>query len=135
MAFFIENWMLVTLVIASGAMLLMPAVMGGGVGALGAAGAVTLINREKGIIIDVSEAEEFASGHPGGARNLPLGELETRLPQAVKNKALPLILICPTGARARRAEAMAKRLGYERAQALSGGLRAWKEANLPLEKA
>ncbi len=127
--------MLVALVLSSGLMLLLPSLLGGGPGALSPAAAVTLINREKGVVIDVSEAEEFAAGHPGGARSIPLGDLETRLPQTVKNKALPVILVCPTGARARRAEAVARKLGYDRAQALAGGLRAWKDANLPLEKA
>jgi rhodanese-related sulfurtransferase len=71
----------------------------------------------------------------GGARNIPLGELEQRLPETVKNKTLPLILVCATGARANRAVGIAKKLGYEQAQALAGGLKAWKDANLPVEKA
>ena len=133
--FIVDNWLLIALAVSSGLMLLWPTLQGAGPGALSVSGAVTLINREKGVIIDVSEVEEFAAGHAGGARNLPLGQLEQRLPQVAKNKALPLILVCPTGARARRAEAMARKLGYQKAQALAGGLRAWKEANLPLEKA
>jgi rhodanese-related sulfurtransferase len=70
-----------------------------------------------------------------GSRNVPFGQLEQRLPEVVKNKALPLILVCPTGARAGRAAGIAKKLGYEQAQAMAGGLNAWKEANLPVEKA
>jgi rhodanese-related sulfurtransferase len=85
--------------------------------------------------VDVSETEEFAAGHIGGARNVPLNQLEARLPDTVKNKALPVLLVCPTGARAGRALAIAKKLGYEKAQVLAGGLKAWKEANLPVEKA
>jgi rhodanese-related sulfurtransferase len=133
--FIVDNWWLIALVISSGLMLLWPSLQGAGAGSLNVPAAVNLINREKGVIVDVSEVEEFAAGHPGGARNLPLGQFEERLAQQFKNKTLPLILVCPTGARARRAEAMARKLGYERAQALAGGLRAWKEANLPLEKA
>ena len=133
--FLVDNWVLVLLVLTSGAMLLLPTLQGASAGALGVTAAVNLINREKGVLVDVSEPEEFAAGHAGGARNLPLGQLEERLAQVVKNKALPLILVCPTGARARRAEAMARKLGYERAQALAGGLKAWREAKLPVEKA
>ena len=135
MNFISENWMLIALVFASGMMLLWPVLQGGGPGALSVSKAVNLINREKGIMVDVSEVEEFSTGHPGGAKNIPLNQLEDRLPQMVKNKTVPLILICPSGARARRAEAVAKKLGYDKAQAMAGGLRAWKEANLPLEKA
>jgi rhodanese-related sulfurtransferase len=134
--FLIDNWMLIGVALASGGMLLWPLISSGmAAGSLSASGAVQLINREKAVVIDVSEIEEFATGHVGGAKNIPLGQLEEKLPMAVKNKALPLILVCPTGARANRALAVAKKLGYEQAQCLAGGLKLWKEANLPLEKA
>jgi rhodanese-related sulfurtransferase len=96
--------------------------------------AVQLINREKAVVVDVSEVEEFATGRIGASKNIPLGQLEEKLEAAVKNKALPLILVCPRGARANRALAVAKKLGFEKAQVLTGGLNAWKEANLPVEK-
>jgi rhodanese-related sulfurtransferase len=133
--FFIDNWMLISVAIASGAMLLWPALQGATAGGLSTANAVQLINRERAVVVDVSETEEFAQGHVGGAKNVPVGQLEQRLPEVVKNKTLPLILICPNGARANRALAVAKKLGYEKAQVLAGGLKAWKEANLPVEKA
>ena len=135
MKFIIDNWMLISVAIASGAMLLWPAVQGATAGGLSAANAVQLINRERAVVVDVSEAEEFAQGHVGGAKNVPLSQMEQRLPEVVKNKTLPLILTCPSGARASRALAVAKKLGYEKAQVLAGGLKAWKEANLPVEKA
>lgn len=128
--------MLISIALASGGMLVWPMVAGGmNASALSASAAVQLINREKAVVVDVGEAEEYASGHVGGAKNVPFSQLEDKLAGAVKNKALPLILVCATGARANRAVAVAKKLGYEQAQALGGGLKAWKEANLPLEKA
>ena len=42
---------------------------------------------------------------------------------------------CASGARANRAVAIAKKLGYDNAQAMAGGLKAWREASLPVEKA
>ena len=133
MKFLIDNWMLISVAFVSGALLMWPAVQGAG-GGLTAAGAVHLINREKAVVVDVCEAEEFAQAHVGGARNVPVGQLEQRLPEVVKNKTVPLILVCSTGARAGRALPMAKKLGYEKAQVLAGGLKSWKDANLPLEK-
>lgn len=128
--------MLISVAFASGAMLVWPLISNGmNAGALSASAAVQLINREKAVVVDVSEADEFAAGHVIGAKNVPFGELEARLPGLVKNKALPLILVCGNGARASRAVAIAKKLGYGQAQSLGGGLRAWKEANLPYEKA
>jgi rhodanese-related sulfurtransferase len=133
--FLIDNWMLISVALASGGMLLWPVIQGASAGGLSSAQAVQLINRERAVIVDVSEAEEFAAGHMGGAKNVPVGQLEQRLPEVVKNKGVPLILVCSNGSRANRALAVAKKLGYDKAQVLAGGLKSWKEANLPIEKA
>jgi len=132
--FILDNWMLMSIALASGAMLLWPVLKGAAGGSLTAAGAVQLINREKAVVIDVCEAEEFAAGHVGGAKNIPLNQLEAKLPALVKNKALPVILVCRSGARSNRALGIAKKLGYDQAQSLGGGLGAWRAANLPVEK-
>jgi rhodanese-related sulfurtransferase len=97
--------------------------------------AVQLINREKAVVVDVCQPEEFAQGHIVGSKNIPLADLEAKLPGVVKNKALPVVLVCQSGARSARAVATAKKLGYEQAQSLAGGLKAWKAATLPVEKA
>ena len=133
MKFLLDNWMLIAVAIISGTMLLMPIIQGAG-GGLTADGAVQLINREKAVVIDVCEAEEFAAGHVGGAKNIPLNLLEEKLASTVKNKALPLIMVCTTGARSARAVAIARKLGYDNTQSMTGGLKAWRTANLPIEK-
>ncbi len=137
MKFFTDNILLFSVALSSGLMLLWPTLKGAlaGGGALTANAAVQLINREKAVIVDVSEAEEFAAGHIGGAKNIPVNDIDARLENSVKNKALPLILVCTTGARASRVAAVAKKLGYSNTQVLAGGLKAWKDANLPIEKA
>ncbi len=132
--FILDNWMLMSVALVSAGMLFWPVLKGATGGSLTAEGAVQLINREKAVVIDVCEANEFAAGHVGGAKNIPLNQLEEKLPNAVKNKALPVILVCQSGARSNRAVAIAKKLGYEQAQSLVGGLASWKKANLPLEK-
>jgi rhodanese-related sulfurtransferase len=132
--FLLQNWYLILAALVSGGMLLWPLVVSGSQGgAVATAEAVRLVNREKGVLIDVSEPEEFAKGHAVGARNIPFGQLEGHksLPS---NKALPLVVVCPTGARASRAAGMLRKLGYEKAAPLAGGLKAWREANLPVEK-
>ena len=126
--------MLLSVALASGALLLWPVLKSATGGSLTADGAVQLINREKAVVIDVCESTEFAAGHVGGAKNIPLNQLEDKLAGLVKNKTLPLILVCQSGARSGRAVAIAKKLGYEQAQSLAGGLGAWRSANLPVEK-
>jgi len=134
--FLIDNWVLFLVAAVSGGMLIWPLVSkGGAMGGLPAAEAVRLINREKAVVIDVCSAEEYAAGHVGGAKNIPLTDLEAKLPGAVKNKGLPVILVCASGVRSRRALAVAKKLGYENAHSLEGGLKAWRDASLPIDKA
>jgi rhodanese-related sulfurtransferase len=129
-----QNWALVLIALVSGALLMWPGIAAGTRSGVTPNDAVQLINREKAVVVDVSEDQEFAAGHIAGARNIPVNQLEQRLPEVVKNKSLPLILVCARGARAQRCLAQAKTLGYEKAVVLGGGLQAWKEANLPVEK-
>jgi len=127
--------MLVAVAAASALALFLPTITKGAAGGVEPTEAVLLINREKAVLIDVCEPAEYAQGHAMGSKNIPLGQLESQLPLLVKNKSLPVILVCQVGGRASRAASQAKKLGYERAQALSGGLKAWREASLPVEKA
>jgi rhodanese-related sulfurtransferase len=135
MPFVVQNWALLLIALVSGALLMWPGIAKSARPGVSPEGAVQLMNREKAVVVDVCEADEFATGHVKGARNVPVNQIEQRLPEVVKNKALPVILVCATGARAQRALGTAKNLGYEKAVVLGGGLRAWKEANLPVEKA
>jgi rhodanese-related sulfurtransferase len=132
--FLLTNWMLVLTAVVSGVLLMWPQIKGkGGANSVGTVEAVRLINREKAVLIDVSEPDEFAKGHPNGARNVPLGRLEgaKELPT---NKELPLVVVCPTGARASRAVGLLRKAGHANVQSLAGGTNAWREANLPIEK-
>ena len=134
MKFIVDNWMLISIAIASGALLLWPVVQGATTSGLTPAGVVQLINRDKAVVIDVCEPGEYAAGHIVGSKNIPLGQLESKLATTVKNKALPLVLVCQSGKRSGSAAAIAKKLGYEQAQSMAGGLVAWKTASLPVEK-
>ena len=134
MKFILDNWMLIAVALSSGFFLLLPVVQGAAASGLSPNEAVQCMNREKGVVIDVCSAEEFAASHINGAINVPLDQLEGRLASAVKNKSLPLILVCAAGSRSKRAQAVAQKLGYEKVHSLQGGLKAWKEANLPVTK-
>jgi len=133
--FFIDNWFLFLAAAVSGGLLLWPLLNKGAGGAskVSAADAVQMINRERAVLIDVSDPADYAAGHAAGSKSVPLASIEASndLP---KNKALPLVVVCPTGAHAARAVTLLKKRGFENARALAGGLRAWREANLPVEK-
>ncbi len=125
--------MLIAVALASGVALVVPT-LGKGSG-LSPQDMVQLMNREKAIVIDVCQPDEFAQGHVVGAKNVPLGDLEAKLPQVAKNKSNPVVMVCQVGARSARAAATAQKLGYENVQSLAGGLKAWQAANMPIEKA
>jgi rhodanese-related sulfurtransferase len=131
--FLLDNWMLITVAVASGVALLFP-VLSAGKG-LNPQDMVQLMNREKATVIDVCEPDEFARGHVIGAKNVPLSQLEDKLSQVVKNKAGHVIMVCQVGARSARAAATARKLGFENVQSLAGGLKAWQAASMPVEKA
>ena len=76
MNFIAENWTIMAVALTSGAMLMWPLVKGATGGSLSPAGAVQLINRERALVIDVCEEGEFATGHVGGARNVPMSKLD-----------------------------------------------------------
>jgi rhodanese-related sulfurtransferase len=133
--FILDNWMLIAIALSSGFFLLLPVVQGAAASGISPTEAVQCINRDKGVVVDVCSADEFAQSHIKGALNVPLDELEARLDKAVKNKSTPVIMVCAAGARSKRAQAMAQKLGYEKVHSLQGGLKAWKEANLPVVKA
>ena len=60
------------------------------------------------ILVDVREADEFASGHIPGAVNAPLSTItSTTLP-----KTAPLFLYCLRGSRSKRAAGILKKMGY-----------------------
>jgi rhodanese-related sulfurtransferase len=131
--FLLDNWMLITVALASGAALLFPVLSKGN--GLSPQDMVQLMNRDKAIVIDVCEPDEFARGHVIGAKNLPLGQLEDKLALLVKNKSSQVVMVCQVGARSARAAATARKLGFENVQSLAGGLKAWQAASMPVEKA
>jgi rhodanese-related sulfurtransferase len=135
MSYLAENWYWIAAAAASGGALLWlqlrEGMAGGGVSPQEA---VMLINREKAAVIDVCGPDEFAAGHLKGARNIPLDQLKADAKGLPGNKGLPVLVMCASGIRAGKAATQLKAMGYERAQVVNGGMKAWREANLPFEK-
>jgi rhodanese-related sulfurtransferase len=45
-----------------------------------------------------------------------------------------VVLLCPSGSRAGRAASLLRKQGFDKACAVSGGTRAWRDASLPVER-
>jgi rhodanese-related sulfurtransferase len=129
-----DNLLLFVVAFISGAMLLWPLVRRGAGGPwIGTARATQLINREDALVVDVREPGEFGTGHILGARNLPLKRIDAGEVD-IKAKDKPLILCCDNGDRSAKAAAALKKLGFTNVVNLSGGIGAWRQAGLPVEK-
>ena len=96
--------------------------------------AVQLLNRENGVVVDVSEPSEFKVGHIPNAINLPLSALYNRLRELEKHKSNPHIVTCRTGNRSMKGAVVLRKHGFPAVYVLSGGLHAWEKDNMPLEK-
>ena len=134
MRFFLDpiTWLLILAAAASGTLLVWPAVTRARQRGVSLHEAVRLMNRERAVVIDVSEPGEYALAHIAGSRNIPLGRLDVAR-ELPSNKTVPVILVCASGNRAARAARALQAKGYQKAVVLAGGLAEWKTANLPVD--
>ena len=128
---------LVALFLASGVMLFWPEIqrlaMGGA--QLGTLDVTRLMNQGGTLVLDIREAEDFATGHLPRARHIPMSQLSSRVEEIGKYKDKTVIVTCRTGARAGAASRLLKQAGFKNVFELRGGLNAWEQASLPVEKA
>jgi rhodanese-related sulfurtransferase len=128
-----ENILLIAVALVSGAMLLWPYLRRTGGGpSVNPAEATQLMNREDALVVDVREPGEYGAGHILGARNVPLSRIDGT--PVAKNKDKPVIVYCDSGNRSAKAAAALRRQGFARVVNLAGGLGAWQQAGLPVEK-
>jgi rhodanese-related sulfurtransferase len=133
--FVTENIFLIAIAFVSGAMLVWPLVRRGAGGpAVNTLEATMLMNKKDSLVLDVREPGEFAEGHILNARNIPLGELETRLKEIDRYKDKPVIVACAVGSRSGGAAGLLRKHGFTNVVNLSGGIAAWRQAGLPTEK-
>jgi rhodanese-related sulfurtransferase len=130
------NLVLFATVLVSGGMLIWPLVTrvsrrGSEVGPMEA---VQLINRQDAAVIDVRDTAEYKTGHITNARNIPEAKLEERTKELEKLKARPIIVSCARGNRSAAVAVRLRKLGFAQVLSLRGGIGAWQQAGLPLEK-
>jgi len=93
--------------------------------------AARLVREEGAVLADVREPQEFAGPRIAGAQNLPLSRLAR---MELGEGTGPVVFLCQSGMRTRRAGAMLQsKAGARRAWVLEGGLNGWRRAGLPVE--
>jgi len=93
-----------------------------------AAGAADLV------VLDVRERDAYDAGHVPGARHVPRGQLELRIDQVLPDPSTRVVTCCEFGKISTLAAATLRSMGFHRAVALDGGMKAWREAGYALEK-
>ncbi len=99
------------------------------------ASAVSLMNNNEVVVIDVREQKEFNTGHIGNSRHIPLDKITDRAGELEKLKEKPLLITCKTGARSDLACIKLTKLGFSNLHSLETGIDGWQEASLPMTKA
>jgi len=84
------------------------------------------------VVLDVRERDAYAAGHVPGARHLPRGQLELRVNEELPDPTLRILTVCEFGRVSTLAAATLRQIGFQRAIALDGGMKAWREAGHPL---
>ena len=133
MQFLQDNWMLATLAVVSGVMLIWSFV-GGKLSGIEQADTLkaTRLYNDDALVLDVREDKEYATGHIPKAKHIPLGQLPSRLQELDKFKSKPILVTCRSGQRSARACGILKKAGFENVYNLAGGIVAWERANLPV---
>ena len=130
------NLLLFAAVVVSGGMLLWPLVSRVARPGLevGPAEAVQLMNRRDAVVIDVRDAASYKSGHITNARHVPEADLDARMKDLEKLKSRPIIVSCARGNTSVKVANRLRKAGFGEVVSLRGGIGAWQQANMPLEK-
>lgn len=91
-------------------------------------------NRRDIVVLDVREKDGFTAGHIPGAMHLPRGQLELRVNTDLPDPTARILTYCEFGKISTLAAATLRELGYSRAVALDGGMKAWREAGYPVKR-
>jgi glyoxylase-like metal-dependent hydrolase (beta-lactamase superfamily II)/rhodanese-related sulfurtransferase len=84
------------------------------------------------LILDVRERDAYEEGHIPGARLLPRGQLELRVNQDLPDPTRRIVVCCEFGRISTLATATLREMGFQRASAMDGGMKAWREAGFPI---
>lgn len=133
MKFILDNIFLIGIALISGGALLFPMLQRRGA-KVSQFQATQYMNQGKTLVLDVRNAEEFASGHLPNAKNIPLADLNNRIKEIEKSKNTVVITVCAQGVRSSNAAVLLSKAGFTQVFSLEGGTEAWKTQGMPIVK-
>jgi rhodanese-related sulfurtransferase len=93
-----------------------------------------LDNSPTPVVIFVDTSRDFSHGHIPRSRWISRSWLELRIGDVAPDHAAPVVVTCADGLNSVLAGATLKSLGYQQVAVLDGGLRAWTQAGLAVER-
>jgi rhodanese-related sulfurtransferase len=129
--FLMEHWMLSSVWLISGVLLLRQWTRGG-IPAVSPQQLAMLVNRQNAQIVDIRDAGAFKAGHIVGAVNIPATLLAEKIKAGTLDKARPVIVVCQAGIQAGPAANVLKTAGFDQAYKLQGGMQGWLADNMPV---
>lgn len=102
---------------------------------LGAAELEALLRTRPDVrLLDVRTPGEFETAHIRGAYNVPLDTLGEHADGIRTRVTAPVVLVCQSGARARRAEEALRGAGMPNLHVLDGGMYGWVATGRPVQR-
>ena len=95
-------------------------------------GAVSLMDDDDLIILDVREEKERKAGFLSNDINIPMGQLKTKMDTLDNSKNI--LVYCKSGTRSDRIADILSKNDFQKVSSLKGGFNAWLKADLPIEK-
>ena len=89
---------------------------------------------EQFLLVDVREESEYAKDHLPGAIHLGKGIIERDIEERVPELATPVVLYCGGGYRSALAADNLQKMGYTNVLSMDGGIRGWRDKNLPVTR-
>lgn len=83
---------------------------------------------QRPVVLDVREPREYRRSHIADAQSLPLSTLLANGVVLAENR--PVVVVCQSGRRSRRAAAVLRDLGHSSVSIVEGGMQAWEAAGL-----
>ncbi|MGZ4979831.1 MAG: rhodanese-like domain-containing protein [Methylobacter sp.] len=95
--------------------------------------AATMRVKDKAVIVDVREKNDWNEYQIHGAIHIPLSQLNKRLPELEPYKNRPIITQCQAGLRSAQAQLILKSEGFSKVYLMNGGIQAWHQQGLVTE--
>ncbi|MGE5114470.1 MAG: rhodanese-like domain-containing protein [Acidobacteriaceae bacterium] len=91
-----------------------------------------LEKKDKFVLVDVREDNEYAKDHLPGAIHLGKGVIERDIEKTVPDTNTEIVLYCGGGFRSAMAADNLQKMGYTNVISMDGGIREWREKKYPL---